>query len=262
MRSNTSSNPWYLEPVDEIVTVLAPCEQVWLLFPPTPNNLQCLKTDDGFADMAKSLEGGVIVKIDYSEAVYVPTGCIHVSYTLRGGFVASQIFGTPKSARAIAGFIAAQFNDLTDFGYDGEEDCLGRFLYAVNLALENNEVELALRAWVDTSGILRSWGRPRKGDASTKGIKKMWNNFFISPKSKGVSCPCGKQNKAVSLEEHFRCYHLLDEPPKEKVVNNALPAKVAPKKPGRRPTGRPPGRPRKRKRAEYEDGDFSVEAET
>jgi hypothetical protein len=248
--------------VDEITTGMATCEQVWLLFPPTPNNLQYLKTDDGFSEIATHLEGGAIVKTDYSEALYIPAGCIHVSYTVCGGFVASQIFTTPKSARAIAAFVAAQFEDVTDFGYNKKDDCLEQFLYAVKLAMENNEVEVALRAWVDTSDILRSWVLPRKGAASGKGIKNAWNEFFLSSISEGMSCPCGKQSKSVTFEEHFRCYHLLDEPPKGKITAKVLLDRAAPKKPGRKPTGRPPGRPRKRKIAEYEGGDFAVEAET
>jgi len=170
--------------------------------------------------VGKHLEGGLIVKTNSSEVLYLPAGTIHAILTIRGGFLISTEFTTSKSAKVLSQFLCAQFND---FKYSSEEeDIFDQFLDSIKAALKNNEVELALKAWVDALDPIRKWAndnadasvgeRQKRADCNNK-VEKIFDAFFSSPASKSVECPCGEANKMFSFQDHFRMFHLLAAPP-------------------------------------------------
>ncbi|KAG4430017.1 hypothetical protein IFR05_014500 [Cadophora sp. M221] len=79
------------------------CEKLWIMFPPTPQNLQLMQSADGqrskLARIGKDLGGGLVIKADSSQALYIPAGCIHAVFTLHGGFLVSLEFTTSLSVK-------------------------------------------------------------------------------------------------------------------------------------------------------------------
>lgn len=120
--------------------------------------------------------------------------------------MASSVFATARSAKPISSLLVGGIK-ATDCGLERDDDLYDRFLLFVTLALENDEVELGLKAWVDAWAVI--WKRMhsrRRHDWQTKS-EKLWGAFFKRPASNRIACPCLKQD-ANSLEDHFRLHHL------------------------------------------------------
>ena len=170
--------------------------------------------------VGKYLEGGVIVKTNSSEVLYLPSGTIHAIFTTRGGFLISTEFTTSKSAKTLSHFLCTKFRD---FKYSSEEqDVYDQFLDSIKAAFNNNDdVKVALKAWFDALDPIRKWANSIDGNAKELQKKVNWKNkvakvfdtFFASPASKGIICPCGEANGMFSFQDHFRMSHLLATPP-------------------------------------------------
>lgn len=87
--------------MDGTSTTIDECEKIWLLFPGTTRNLSLMKGEDGLqaklARIGGLLEGGAIVRTTSSDALYIPAGCIHAVFTIRGGFLAAVECTTARS---------------------------------------------------------------------------------------------------------------------------------------------------------------------
>lgn len=170
--------------------------------------------------VGKYLEGGIIVKTNSSEVLYLPSGTIHAIFTIRGGFLISTEFTTSKSAKTLSHFLCTNFSD---FKYASEEhDVYDQFLDSIKAAFSNNDAKAALKAWVDALDPIRNWAnntvdgsaeeRQKRANWKSKAAKA-FDTFFASPASKSVRCPCGEANGMFSFQDHFRMSHLLAAPP-------------------------------------------------
>jgi hypothetical protein len=53
------------------------------------------------------LEAGILVETTAAHALYIPTGCIHATFTMEGGYLITEDFTTSKSINTISAFITA-----------------------------------------------------------------------------------------------------------------------------------------------------------
>jgi len=157
-----------------------------------------------FQRIGRHLEGGVIVKMTSSDAIYLPVGCIHIVFTLHGGFLFGKDFTTSKSATPLSKLIVAgldQFRNRQD-----QTVCFRLFFEAVQIALAHNQVEIGLKAWLDAWERTRYWA----DDVSQMRSKarKIWDEFFSKePYPRKVVCPCGRMKSEEQLSTHFRAEH-------------------------------------------------------
>ncbi|KAI1263601.1 hypothetical protein F5Y18DRAFT_428874 [Xylariaceae sp. FL1019] len=72
-----------------ITTVFGPCIKLWALYPPTPHNLSlyssAVASSTPFTSLSPQLEGGEFCITTLKDTLYLPPGCLHATYTLRGG---------------------------------------------------------------------------------------------------------------------------------------------------------------------------------
>ncbi|KAI1322671.1 hypothetical protein F5Y16DRAFT_30647 [Xylariaceae sp. FL0255] len=74
------------------------CVKLWVLYPLTPHNLERFSTlhrsDTTFIELQGQLEGGELCVQTEHQAIYLPPGCIHGTYTLQGGLTPGIEFST------------------------------------------------------------------------------------------------------------------------------------------------------------------------
>ncbi|KAI0143141.1 hypothetical protein GGR57DRAFT_366951 [Xylariaceae sp. FL1272] len=72
-----------------LTALFGPCIKLWALYPPTPHNLSlyssAVTSSTPFASLSSSLEGGEFCITTSKDTLYLPPGCLHATYTLRGG---------------------------------------------------------------------------------------------------------------------------------------------------------------------------------
>lgn len=77
------------------------CVKFWVLFPPTDHNLKVWEEHRQskcvLNDAVAQLEGGMVVIQPTDMAMYIPPGCLHGTYTLRGGIVPGIVYTTEES---------------------------------------------------------------------------------------------------------------------------------------------------------------------
>jgi hypothetical protein len=82
------------------------CVKIWLIYPPTPENLRRLLGTEGQGTnrirIGLSLEGGITLKTTSAQAIYLPAGCIHATLTIEGGYLAAVDFTTMGSVKAFS----------------------------------------------------------------------------------------------------------------------------------------------------------------
>ncbi|KAE9375997.1 hypothetical protein N431DRAFT_464056 [Stipitochalara longipes BDJ] len=214
----------HLDNSDGISTTIAPTEKVWMMFPPTPKNLQLMQRADAqhgkLVRIGAELKGGLIFHTTSRQAIYIPIGCIHGVFTTHGGFLLSMEFSTPESARVLAALLNSDF-DLFKDQYS-QAELPGQFIEAVDLALQNNRPLVGLGAWIDALEHVRRWSCKTIDDPSVnkpwmerrgawmKRVESTWECFFKSPQAEKIQCPCGDMD-GESLREHVRGRALVFE---------------------------------------------------
>jgi hypothetical protein len=98
------------------------------------------------------LEGGIIARTTAAQAVYLPAGCIHAVFTLRGGFLASTDVSTRESVWPFSQYLRHQLQ--RDLDPQGQDECYFLFLQSLRLSLHNDRWAQALRSWNSIEGIL------------------------------------------------------------------------------------------------------------
>ncbi|EXL64042.1 hypothetical protein FOPG_19688 [Fusarium oxysporum f. sp. conglutinans race 2 54008] len=86
---------------NHVVTCLGRgCQKLWLLYPPTTTNLSLWakyrKSNKIFEDLVDHLENGEVAVQNTDEAIYLPPGYIHATYTLKGGIVFGINYATKE----------------------------------------------------------------------------------------------------------------------------------------------------------------------
>ncbi|KAI0097731.1 hypothetical protein GGR51DRAFT_540097 [Nemania sp. FL0031] len=122
------------------------CVKLWALYPLTSYNLEHFsaahRSDAAFIELQGELEGGEFCIQTEDQAIYLPPGCIHSTYTLRGGLTPGIEFSTVECLEP-----TAQIWDLNSKGLRlCGNDCYP-FLEAIIMGLrsrESNQRERAL----------------------------------------------------------------------------------------------------------------------
>jgi len=199
---------------DGISKTLGQCEKYWFLFPPTAENLRLLAEAHGekrkLGKLLHALEFGIIAKTKASDALYIPSGCIHATYTTKGGFLVAKDFVTMTTCGVIATLMRSRF--FSTFDNMSLDLCLEWFASSLMVAVYCQRYNAALKAWVDAESIL-------KRQSGSKGvIRDVTRNCFDKvfrdiAEGKNVpegitDCPCGRKDSRFAFEAHWRETHL------------------------------------------------------
>ncbi|KAJ9662593.1 hypothetical protein H2198_001265 [Neophaeococcomyces mojaviensis] len=192
---------------DSISATLHECEKVWMVYPPTPHNLQWMAEHRGqHAKLAQGmavLEGGVVVHTTSAEAIYLPAGCLHAVFTVAGGFLVSMDCTTQTSVWPCGQYL--RYNVQAEFEADEQRDCYFLFLEALEVALQNAGERDAFRAWIAVEDVFQM---KRKNDrAWVRAARKVWDEYLKSEPLVDIECPCAGAVSSSFLD-HLKERHL------------------------------------------------------
>jgi hypothetical protein len=199
---------------DGISKTLGQCEKYWFLFPPTAENLRLLAGVHGekrkLGKLLHALEFGIIAKTKASDALYIPSGCIHATYTTKGGFLVAKDFVTMETCGVIAMLMRSRLFSTFDNMSLGL--CLEWFVSSLVVAVHCQRYTAALKAWVDTESILRkqSGSRGIIHDVTKNCFDKVLRDIAEGNNvPEGITeCPCGRKEPRSAFEAHWRKTHL------------------------------------------------------
>lgn len=191
---------------DGISAALHECEKVWVMYPPTPQNLQWMADHRGQqAKLAKGmavLEGGVVVHTTSAEAVYLPAGCLHAVFTVSGGFLVSIDCTTQMSVWPFAQYL--RYNVQAEIEANEQRDCYFLFLDSLDVALQNAGERDAFRGWIEVEPVLQM---KRKNDrAWVRAARKVWDDYLKTDPIVDLECPCQVAVSSSFLEHLMDCH--------------------------------------------------------
>ena len=136
--------------IDGLSCPMHKCQKIWFMYPPTEKNLSLMATEDGqvakMIRLSQSLEGGVLFCTSSSDAVYIPSRCIHAVYTVSGGSLVTMDFTTRTSVLPFSKYLNQNLQASLD--QNGQRDCYFLYLNCLSVALVNGSQELALKCWI------------------------------------------------------------------------------------------------------------------
>ncbi|KXL41588.1 hypothetical protein M433DRAFT_72742 [Acidomyces richmondensis BFW] len=190
---------------DGLSTVIGECRKIWLLYPPTDNNLNAMKSIDGqrgkLLRLVHQLEGGVLVETTSSHAIFIPAGCAHATFTLQGGYLVTKDFTTVKSLNAIASFIVYGLDETLPT--EAREVCFDWFERCLDVTLAQQHVTTAISAWLKAEAKLASWASTHR--RWRVNVRRLWEHHC---QDSVVSCPCDLQEPTSSFFQHFSSVHM------------------------------------------------------
>ncbi|KAI9772422.1 MAG: hypothetical protein M1840_000625 [Geoglossum simile] len=131
------------------------CKKVWLLFPPTEENLRLYISSAGFnnrlARIGSELRGGIIIETTSLHALDLPAGALHAVFTTVGGFLGGINYSTSESLTTMSRLLVAHLPIFRHVSNAVLED-LKIYTNALLLTLDMDSPELipyALHSWVD-----------------------------------------------------------------------------------------------------------------
>ena len=149
--------------------VLPPCEKVWCFFPPTERNMVRLQNLNLATREAKKdwsgFEHGMIGLVGHAEAVYIPSGWIHATITIKPGILFGATFYEQGSARMAAKCLLMDLVEDRIYGRNSPDDdsvaVINFSTYFVNCLIaglcapDADLVERAMQAYLEVEGALR-----------------------------------------------------------------------------------------------------------
>ncbi|KAH9905205.1 hypothetical protein F4778DRAFT_729069 [Xylariomycetidae sp. FL2044] len=98
------------------------CVKLWALYPLTPYNLERFSTargsDVAFIQLQGQLEGGKFCVQTEDQAIYLPPGCVHSTFTLQGGLTPGIEFSTVECLEPAAKMLDLNLKGLGLCGND------------------------------------------------------------------------------------------------------------------------------------------------
>lgn len=107
------------------------------------------------ARLAEALEGGIAVKTDSTQAIFIPAGCLHACFTTSGGFLVSIDCTTRVSVRPFSRYL--QHGLYQELDSEGQRDIFYKFLDALEVAVSNDKSDVAIEAWIRAEEQLRGF---------------------------------------------------------------------------------------------------------
>jgi hypothetical protein len=187
-------------PVDE-------CKKLWFLYPGTELNLSLMNREQGqhakFARLPALLEGGMVVRTTSRDALYIPAGCLHVVFTIRGGFLASIDCTTRDSIWPFTQYLKS--NLATALDVEGQRHCLFLFLECLAVALNHGRSQKAINGWVSIESLLRKVAQ--RNHEWSQHTRKLWSEFMAKELPICADCACSSVEQ-VQAGNHFADAHL------------------------------------------------------
>lgn len=194
---------------DGISKTMGDCEKYWFLFPPTKRNLDLLASVHGeqgkLRKLLNRLECGIIAKTRSSEALYIPAGCIHATYTTTGGFLVAKDFVTTRTYQYIALLMQSKYFKVFDF--ESRELCLKWFMISLEVATQYQPVLAVCEVWVASEGVLRSLA-PKLLLRILRSAKDCFGEALEEADHTVTQCPCGWKRKRCTFKSHWQETHL------------------------------------------------------
>ncbi|OKL55209.1 hypothetical protein UA08_09520 [Talaromyces atroroseus] len=191
---------------DGLSTVIGDCRKIWLLYPPTANNLTAMKTVDcqraKLVRIMHRLEGGVVASMTASHAIHIPAGCIHATFTLQGGFLVAKDFTTSESLAAIASYLLHGLDQA--LSSTARDVCYGWFERCLDVCLSSGKLDVALQAWVRLQNLLAAWAASHRQWRVS--VLRLWEHHLHDEIVH--DCPCGTEERAMTLSRHMFVTHL------------------------------------------------------
>lgn len=189
--------------MDALSATMHRCRKIWLMFPPTCHNLQLLEAElsqsTRLARIGCDLEGGIIVETDSTQAVFIPSGCLHACLTTAGGFLVSIDCSTRTSARPFSHYL--QRHLYRELDAEGQRDIFYKFVDTLEVAIANGVSAVAVEAWIHCESTLRSFSK--------------WDGAWMMKARQTLRrvdsfaelCPCGSSYSS-SWYDHWLGHHL------------------------------------------------------
>jgi hypothetical protein len=142
------------------------------------------------------LECGIVTRTQSSEALYIPSGCIHATYTTKGGFLVAKDFVTRSTFRVIVSLIGSEYFKV--FDSESRELCLDWFITSLEIAVQHQKLLAVLEAWIDVESMLRSLS-PKLLLRVSRRAKGCFEDALGGITGTAVRCPCGWGTHSVHL---------------------------------------------------------------
>lgn len=148
------------------------------------------------------LEAGIAVETTAADALYLPAGCIHATFTLQGGYLIAEDFTTSKSMNAIGMFIASGLDNIPSF--TAREVCFDWFERCLDVCLAHQQFDRAMKAWFTAESHLAAWASSHRQWCAN--VRRLWEQYLQG--NTGVECPCGLQKPEIPVLTHLFSAHL------------------------------------------------------
>ena len=104
--------------MDAISSCIGGCRKVWLMWPPTQQNLTEMRRLDcqrNFRMLRSQLDNGIIVETsDNTMVLHIPAGWVHATFTIKGGFLGGITAVTAESIRLISSWMQVELEHGSD----------------------------------------------------------------------------------------------------------------------------------------------------
>lgn len=194
------------------------CEKIWILFPPTSENLAAYANTVGFdrrfAKVGSKLHGGIIIKTTQAEALILPSGALHITCTTAGGFLGGIMFSVVETLPTMSRVLVNHLPVLTHIMNQFRED-LETYTRCLDQTLAMGSRELlphVLRSWIDLSSKLENTCKTINPELfgmlnkSLSALNELWESFVTSTHH-DFNCPCGTWT--VDIGDHVRRHHII-----------------------------------------------------
>ncbi|KAI9884407.1 MAG: Transcription factor Sox-2 [Watsoniomyces obsoletus] len=198
------------------------CRKVWFLWPPTTDNLKEMeRLDHRDPDrlIRSYLDDGILLQTDKSTGIHVPSGWLHATFTIEGGFLVGI---TPVTAESIGLISSCTSSELVS--EPGTQPNLKGYIRGLETALRSTKPSVlqdTLDGWQHLGpqlAILRT-GKKGLGD-NGKALRAIWDEFLLRFSLKlqrrrsedqvmvltSESC-CNLTDPA--FPDHFRAVHMV-----------------------------------------------------
>ena len=156
------------------------CEKLGTFYPPTQCNLEAYdkihNEQNKLRKICYDLEGGLMVFLKQTEAVEMPSGCLHAFTTAAKGWMVTASFMTTRTVQGMSSWIA--YNPSAVEGED-KENLIGTWILAAELALHSRRSEAALSGWTKVRSRMLHWVERRP--VQRHRLRELWTEFLSSP---------------------------------------------------------------------------------
>ncbi len=188
------------------------------IFTKQEKNLDLLEADFGednrLTVIGGQLEGGLITTTGPDTAgIFLPSGTIHATYTLTGGFLCGVTCATAKAVIVVTDCVARELARPAAKGNSSDkQDALSVYnkcLECVFASRQDDLIDQACTAWISHQELFLE-NRPLINETI-----RLWLDGLYTNGCENWRCPCRHESNDDSFLEHWRLTHLTRQPIKE-----------------------------------------------